>query len=337
MKQVIIGIHGLGNKPPKDLLQKWWQDAMVEGLKNHGFDTNLPKFEMIYWTDVMYKDLLDPNEQNRENPLFIDEPYTKAPENIEPEDHSLRRKIVDFISQQLNKIFLNPDKTLNYSFLTDLLLKKYFRDLDIYYMEECKNENDVTCKARDIIRNRIAQTILKYKNYDIFIVAHSMGSIVVFDVLNYLIPKTPIHTLVTIGSPLGLPIVISKIAAEQKLKQNGRTRITTPPGIKSKWYNMADIMDHVALNFKLSDDFLKIDNGVSPTDYLVTNNYQINGAKNPHKSFGYLRTYEFSKILHEFIAEQKLNLGEKVIEKVKGLFNKVKEKHEEIKDHLKHK
>ena len=33
MAKVIIGIHGLGNKPPKDILEKWWKLSIEEGFK----------------------------------------------------------------------------------------------------------------------------------------------------------------------------------------------------------------------------------------------------------------------------------------------------------------
>jgi len=31
--KIIIGIHGLGNKPPKTILEKWWRQAIEDGLK----------------------------------------------------------------------------------------------------------------------------------------------------------------------------------------------------------------------------------------------------------------------------------------------------------------
>ena len=322
MKKIIIGIHGLGNKPPQDLLHKWWKDSIIEGLQSHGINKQLPDFELIYWADILYEKPLDYFEKDPENPYYLDEPYKEAPEAVEVEDHSLRQKINDFISDQLNKIFLDDDKTLNYSFLTDMILKKYFRDLDIYYTQECEDIGDISCKARDLIRNRIAKSISKYKDYEILIVAHSMGSIIAFDVLNYIIPDKKINTLVTIGSPLGLPVVVGKIAAEQKSKNHGESIMATPPGITSKWFNMADIMDHVALNYKLADDFIANKGLVSPKDFLVQNNYQVNGKKNPHKSFGYLRTPEFSAILNDFIGDKPLNIGQKVLVMAIGFFRR---------------
>lgn len=335
MKKVIIGIHGLGNKPSKSLLQKWWKDAMLEGLRAQGFNKQLPDFELVYWADILHEKPLDDEEKDLKNPYYLDEPYTQAPESIELEDHSFRKKLTDFISEQLNKIFLNEDKSLNYSFLTDIILKTYFRDLDVYYTELCQDENDKSCKARDLIRNRIAQAINKYNGYDIFIVAHSMGSIIAYDVLSYLIPQTNIKTLVTIGSPLGLPVVVGKISAEQKIINNGNSIMATPPGITSSWFNMADIMDHVAINYRLADDFIQNVRGVTPNDFLVQNTYQINGTKNPHKSFGYLRTPEFSGILNEFIGDESLNVGQKILGKIQGYLKKAKGQQVLILDRLK--
>ena len=166
------------------------------------------------------------------------------------------------------------------------------------------------------------------------IIAHSMGSIITFDVLNFLIPAAKINTLVTIGSPLGLPIVVSKIAAEQKKKLKGESIMATPPGVTSNWFNFADIMDHVAINFELADDFRENERGILPTDFLVNNNYEINGEINHHKSFGYLRTPEFSKILSDFIADQKLNVVQKILKTIQIFFEKVKEQYNLVKDKL---
>ena len=43
-----------------------------------------------------------------------------------------------------------------------------------------------------------------------------MGSIVAYDVMTQYAPDVSIDTFVTIGSPLGLPIIKSKIVAERK-------------------------------------------------------------------------------------------------------------------------
>ena len=334
MKKVIIGVHGLGNKPPKYLLQKWWKDAMLEGFNLSGIKKDLPHFEMVYWADILYEKPLNKWEKRKNKPFYLDEPYTKAARKAQEENHFFQKKIISFIAHRLNKIFLRKDKTLNYSYITGAIMRRYFRDLEIYYKEKCKEENSSACKARKLIRNRLVETIKKYKDCEIFIIAHSMGSIITFDVLTFLVREVEINTLVTIGSPLGLPIIISKIAAEQKKKLNGYNIMATPVGITNNWFNLADIRDHIALKYQLADDFIKNDKGVFPTDFLVNNNYEINKLKNPHKSFGYLRTPEFSKILSDFIGEDKLNVRQKVAGKVQNIVGRLKEQSKVLKDKL---
>lgn len=312
MANVIIQIHGLGNKPPKDLLERWWERAMIEGLKNNKYKTDLPKHEMVYWADILYEKPLNQFEKDKESPYYLDEIYAKPVKELPKENHDTRKKIIGFLNRQLNRIFLNEDFTLNYSFLSDAILNKYFRDLESYYKEERKIDAGSSAKTKDLIRNRLLEVLEKYKNDNIMLIAHSMGSIIAFDVLTFLANHIKINTLLTIGSPLGLPIVVGKIAAEQRQKLNGQSFMTTPPSVLKNWYNFSDILDKVALNYQLSDDFSENKFGVKPVDFLVTNNYLINGVANPHKSYGYLRTPEFAEILNEFILSERLTLKEKL-------------------------
>lgn len=312
MANVIIQIHGLGNKPPKDLLERWWERAMIEGLKNNNYKANLPKHEMVYWADILHDKPLNQFENNKDSPYYLEEIYAKPSKEILPENHDTRKKIIGFLNRQLHRIFLNEDFTLNYSFITDAILSNYFHDLEIYYKEESNVNVETTTKTKDLIRQRLVEVLKKYKNDNIMLIAHSMGSIIAFDVLTFLADHINIHTLLTIGSPLGLPIVVGKIAAEQRQRLNGQNFMITPPTILKNWYNFSDILDKVALNYQLSDDFSENKFGVKPIDFLVVNNYEINGITNPHKSYGYLRTPEFSKILTEFIVSEQLTFQEKI-------------------------
>ncbi len=115
----------------------------------------------------------------------------------------------------------------------------------------------------------------------------------------------------------------SKIAAEQKQKIPTETAMLTPPTISKNWYNFSDILDRVALNYKLSDSFLSNKNGVLPVDYLVVNNFEINSNRNPHKSYGYLRTPEFSKILNNFIQTDKFSFKQKIAGKINQYINAI--------------
>ena len=255
MANVIIGIHGLGNKPPKQILEHWWLHAIREGLKMHGFKTNTPKFELVYWADITHEQPLNIFVKDPESPFYAAERYVKSPKNFHVENHSIRRKVVDFLNEQINKLFLNADFSLNYSFITNSILRNYFNDLNVYYKEECTIDNAFECKIKELIRNRLLTVLEKYKNDNVILVSHSMGSIVAFDVLSFMAENIKVHTFITMGSPLGLPIVINKIALEQKQRIVGKNHMITPNSVSRHWYNFSDISDNVALNYKLADSY----------------------------------------------------------------------------------
>lgn len=312
MSNVIIGIHGMGNKPPHQLLENWWRLAMIEGLRSIIDNPVLPKFELVYWADILYDEPLNLYERDINSPLFLNEKYIKAPEKFTHKEHTARTKIIEYLNRQLNRIFLNEDLTLNYSFVSDAIIHRYFKDLEIYYSGNITKAKNRTVKVNELIRERLYNKLQKYRNDNIMLISHSMGSIIAFDVLKFPASDIRIDTFVTIGSPLGLPVVISKIAAEQKQKGDNDIIMTTPQCIVENWFNFSDILDRVAFNYKLSDDFSENSLGVKPIDFLVVNNYEINGIQNPHKSFGYLRAQEFSGILNEFILKERITIIQKI-------------------------
>ena len=324
MANVIIGIHGLGNKPSRHLLEYWWKLAMNEGLKKQEFNVRLPEFKLVYWSDLIYNKNQDPEDNDPESPYFIDEKYEKAPANFIVSDYSTRKKVIDFLGRQMNRIFLNDDLTLNYSFISDTIINRYFSDLEVYYSGNITGKDNETHKAKNLIRERLYSRLKKYENYDIMLISHSMGTIIAYDVLSFLAPEIRINTFITIGSPLGLPVVISKIADEYKQRGIIPDRIKTPPGIVKNWYNFSDILDKVAFNYRLSDYYSENDYGVKPIDILVVNNYESDGIRNPHKSFGYLRTPEFSKILYDFILAEKLSFKQKVSRQIIRVTDNIK-------------
>lgn len=314
MTKVIIGIHGLGNKPPKQILEFWWKEAIKEGLKRTNKSIPPFKFEMVYWADILYEKPLDEKCTDKEDVYFLHEKYVPSSGSYIIEDHSKRKRILDFISREINSIFLNEDFSLNYSFLTDSILHHWFKDLDRYYREIF--DVNTLKSVKDSIRQRTAEIISKYKNDEILVIGHSMGSIIGYDVLAFDIPEINIDTFITIGSPLGLPVVKSKIAAERKLNHIDTIHLSSPTNIQKHWYNFSDIEDKVAINYQLSDDFTENSNQVKPIDFVVNNDYEINGERNPHKSYGYLRTPEFSDKINEFLQTEKITLWKRIIKKL---------------------
>ena len=75
-----------------------------------------------------------------------------------------------------------------------------------------------------------------------------MGSIVAYDVMTRSASDVVVDTWITAGSPLGLPIVISKIVSEQKKRLETIREVQTPDNVTSAWLNFSDLEDRVAID-----------------------------------------------------------------------------------------
>ncbi len=303
MAKVIIAIHGLRNKPPQSVLKKWGKMSIEEGFKNLALKATLPTFEMVYWADILYDKPLSPEIKDPTNPYFLDEVYTPDPEKSFTGNHVFQRKFHYLLKKIIYKIFLNRNYKLRYPFLSKSFIHNNFRDLEIYFTENCEDTLNKDCLSRKKINQRLIDVLEKHKSDEIFLIAHSMGSIIAFDVLSFILSDIKIHTFVTIGSPLGAPFVVSRIAKYSKQINKSDIPLKTPETVYKNWFNFSDIRDSIAMDYNLADDFAPNSHGVKVVDQLVTNTYKMDKTINPHKSFGYLRTPEFIKLLNDFIKE----------------------------------
>ncbi len=167
--------------------------------------------------------------------------------------------------------------------LADELLEKKLKDLSRYYKEKV-----IRKKLRDLLKNEILDNADKR----IMILSHSMGTIIAYDVLRAIgkdHPRVIVDNFLSLGSPLGLPHVKYKIAQENPLVRT--------PSIVKKWLNFADRRDPVAMDTHLAGDYQANNSGVKVEDDLVSNDW---GGIH-HKSYGYLRTPEVSRVIKNFI------------------------------------
>jgi hypothetical protein len=278
-ERIIIGIHGLLNKPPKADLESDWRKAIEEGLERN-FDLNeeVP-FRMVYWADVRHESPLSDN----------DEPYVKA-----AGDGPLKRYDPGFLDKAraiANKYagrWADVEKQLTgLGTNVESLIGIKFDDLADYYDKP---------EIRQEMRVRLSEVLEQQQGNRIMLIAHSMGSIIAYDVLRTFDgAATPvIEHFVTIGSPLGLPIVGHKIRDEFGGPQT--------PTIVRQWTNIADPGDKVALDCALSDEYSPAGD-VQVEDVLTLNGYESPaGEPNNHKSYGYLRAPEVSEVIGDFLA-----------------------------------
>ena len=250
MPKIIIGIHGLGNKPPKKTLEKWWKQAIVDGLKNYNYPISKFKFELVYWADILHPEPLNLNETDKANPLYLSEPYSSDQFTELNEVMSFREKALNYLEKYSDKIILNGVMSLKLPSLTDLFIHRHLRDLETYYSPTLINYNGSKRPVREVIVERLAEVLKKYRDKKILLIAHSMGAIITQDALIDYVPDIEIDTLVTIGSPLGQKYYIKKIQTEHNSGYSNKLKV--PENIYRYWYNLSDLEDQVAVNHNLA-------------------------------------------------------------------------------------
>jgi len=300
---IVIGIHGLANKPEPGVLKEWWKASISEGVaKNENIANPNFDFEMVYWANHLYKNPLHDDANFDFDELYNSEPYVEAvPGTLKSKDDGLLDDIAIGAFDIGGGVLDFMKKRLGINRTADAVLGSLLKDLNLYYDDANK---------RTALRNELKTVLLAASNRKIMLVAHSMGTIIAYDVLTLLgqtNPEFEIDHFVTIGSPLGLPHVKGKIVEEFVHRgEKERDRIRTPSVVKTRWVNFADRKDPVALDVHLSDDYLE-HHGVQCTDDLVHNDYRIKKPgddepdRNHHKSYGYLRTPEISAVIKGFL------------------------------------
>lgn len=301
---IVLGIHGLGNKPAHGLLKSWWKKSLIEGLRKiEGAPTQF-NFRMVYWADIMYEYPLSPKVRDPKHELHIEEPY--LPEPISSiKKRSFFNRLKTGVERLKETIFLSKHGLAHFRGPFDYVVKRTFRELAEYYQlgqtdEDKLNQEPVKRK----IRERLRRFLYKHRKKKILIVAHSMGSIVAYDVLLRLQNIYEIDVFISMGSPLGLPMLRESSAFEHKLDYQEGTMLPTPNSI-NKWYNIADKDDPLTVFHSFSDYFSPNEKGVIPTDLLVNNDYKDWITNNAHKSFGYLRCKEMGHIMTDFLTQER--------------------------------
>ena len=314
MSKIVIGIHGLANKPKKEILYEGWLSAIKEGLQVNENSTQEIDFQLVYWADSLYKDPLHDDKAFDFDALYNDEPYVPALEPLKEYKDGFWDDMRGFGENVLGGGVDFVHKHLKMDSFANWVLGKALKDLAFYYSDrKIPVERGATQldHARKVLQSKLIAALNANKEKEILLVAHSMGSIIGYDVLRDLGQdlefKAAVKRIdfVTIGSPLGLAHVKSQIQDERGYDDKAK-RVRTP-SIVNSWVNYADRKDIVAADSHLKDDYKENASGVKVKDDLVYNQYAIakppNGEidANHHKSYGYLRTPEFSKRLKEFL------------------------------------
>ncbi len=113
------------------------------------------------------------------------------------------------------------------------------------------------------IQERVAQKVTEDTR---IIIGHSLGSIVAYECL-CAHPEWNVHTLVTLGSPLGVsPLIFESLTPKPQAEMGVYPHV-------QQWFNIADRGDIVALEKKLAPRFGAVE------DRLVHNGWESHSAK----------------------------------------------------------
>lgn len=304
MAKVIVGIHGLANKPKPEILKNWWEASIREGLNvNNNIESADFEFYMIHWADLLYKYSLHDDEGFSFDKLYNDEPYVKAVEDaLKPYDEGFLSKVRAGVFDILGDAADALKEHAGMGSFADFLIGRLLKDLDFYYENrKIQDRAGALGKTQDVLRQELLNALIPLKGRSIMLISHSMGSIIAYDALLKLgedVPDYELSHFVTIGSPLGLPHVKAKI-----IKEQGVDKLQTPPVVTKSWKNFADKKDPVAADVFLKGDYAANAAKIEVVDDLVANDYIAPNKKkhNHHKSYGYLRTPEMSAHVADFL------------------------------------
>lgn len=281
--KTIVFIHGIGNKPPPEVLKLQWDRALL------GFDLG-ERSRMAYWVNrdrhgaPLGKELdpdevaalapkgsvgdfaakaLRPNERGREGDASVAAAMGRLRDQLGVEaarDPAYGAKVLplpgfarDWISRAV----------------TGWLLEDVY---DFLFVDERRQAMRESLIAR-----------LSTGGGPFAVIAHSQGTMIAYDVLsNWSGPRIAVPLLVTLGSPLGLQEV------QDQLKRLTKQRKLATPAIVGKWANFAADWDPVSLDRRLANDFIPNARKVQACDHQVENPVQ----SNPHSGIGYLSLKE---------------------------------------------
>jgi pimeloyl-ACP methyl ester carboxylesterase len=282
-RKVIIGVHGLNNKPEAAILEESWRTSIAEGLARHGGAGKAKvRFQLVYWADLMYGEPLDQGA--------LLEPYVAA-EGSGPLPRaglSVRRVTAARVRGGLGRALQKASRVRVGERVVSGTVKAKMPDLHLYRNDE---------QMQRAVQDRLVKRLRSARRWRrrVMLIAHSMGSIVAYDVLSNAgraLKGLEISHFVTVGSPLGL--------AGLKTVVEGSPCV---PECVARWSNFSDPKDPVASwDTSLSDNYQANSRGVTVSDHLVVNGYvSPAGKSNPHKVFGYLRTPEISELIAGFV------------------------------------
>ena len=199
----IVAIHGAYNEfgGPHELKAQWLP-PLRDGLWHYGVEIADSDFEVVFYGD-----------------LFRRDPEVEEPGKVEAEREATTELLHNYTADDLIGLFRLTEGASYFTRTVDLVA-------------EINNDPEFVKSVHDRVRSVV-------KPDTRVILSHSMGTLVAYGAIASH-PEWNVHTLVTVGSPLGLP---GTIAGLNPKPIDGKGQW---PGSITRWVNVAAVSDPVS-------------------------------------------------------------------------------------------
>lgn len=285
--RTIVFVHGIGNKPPENLLKQQWDKALF------GFDLG-ERSRMAYWVnrelhgpplgETEDKDELAAMMPKAEFGSFGTRDVSKGDRPTEREAGGMARlrKQMGLKEDGGFQQKLIPAPGFMREGIARLVTGMFLKDVRNFLFDD---------EQRQIMRDSLIRR-LSTGGGPFVVIAHSQGTMIAYDVLaNWSGPPIQVDLFVTLGSPLGLQEV-----QDQLQKFTGKKKLATPAVVK-RWENFAAKGDPVSLDGELENDYAANATRVKVVDHGVVNPVR----ENHHSGIGYLSLPEVRSVVLEEI------------------------------------
>lgn len=268
----VIYVHGMLNKPPAAVLKDQWDRALF-GVKMG------ERTHMAYWADIRYpQPLSSTTAQSLEQEYaslhstlseadFIEDTAARVQQGREAQEfaRALAARMLGKNRAALTRSMSSSEYHAQVNFpdwFTRWFVRSFTPDVAAYFFD---------AGQRRAIQERLRVWLTSGPG-PFVVVAHSMGSIVAYDILRELENrKVAVPLLVTVGSPLGIEEIQQRVARPLKV-----------PAMVKHWHNFAARFDIVAIDRSLSGEY-------KPKSQLTDHPIATSGLlDNPHDVEGYL-------------------------------------------------
>ncbi|MFM9068379.1 MAG: S8 family serine peptidase, partial [Planctomycetota bacterium] len=313
MKKVIY-VHGIGQQAPKEDLKREWDIALF-GKAMDGQDGRNEPTSMAYWANLMHdeaeitglrsksvRSIMQQRDPGKRIVTTLDFDFEKIvsdagiPKAKQQKAQDLLAALVNRVGESSGPAAIGTRSVGSRALplpqsmripVAKQLLTWLLPEVAKYFFQD---------KIRKEVQNRLRE-LIKQCDRPFVIVAHSLGTVIAYDILSEDFKRPACDLFLTLGSPLGIQEVQDVILAENR-------KLVVPDKVRA-WKNYCDRLDLVSLDAGLTNDFQpttftddKAAKTVAIEDHLIINERTFEIRKfNPHSSIGYLSHQEIRQLI----------------------------------------